>query len=281
MKARRALGCMSRKRCFLRGSVVQAGGKWQHGVLSVDKGEWEGVLHEVVMPCFIHSTKMVSPFVVVGEGGGLEPMEQVQQSERLSAKAREDLLRTGSVRHTWLEGLGCVLIEKKTSYLRHPLFTGLVPAANVGKARAVLRQVGNPWGVHLVESPKGVLKVTFTLQGVVVKAPMLDQEGQAVGGDDGKGEWARPACQEVETHRLSIMLCRLVFFMSRGFHMLGRSPFIEPPWSEASVVVHYYEAKPSGRYCCPWHMGPGTKQENTNTALEEARHGGVGRRTPW
>ena len=130
------------------------------------------------------------------------------------------------------------MVEKRTAYLRNQLFTGCVPAANAGKARAVLKQVGNPRGVHLVESPKGVFKVTFTLHGVVVKAPMMDQEGQPVGGDDGKGEWARPSCQEVKAHRLSIMLCRLVFFMSRGFHMLGRSPFIEPPWSEVSVVVH-------------------------------------------
>ena len=67
---------------------------------------------------------------------------------------------------------------------------------------------------------------------------------------------------------------RLVFFMGKGFHMLGRSPFIEPPWSEARVVVHFCEGKPSGRCCCPWHMGLGSKQENTSRALEAARHRG-------
>ncbi len=49
-----------------------------------------------------------------------------------------------------------------------------------------------------------------------------------------------------------IMLYRLVFFMSKGHQQAGRSPFIEPPWSEASVVLHYCESRPSGRCCCPW-----------------------------
>lgn len=73
---------------------------------------------------------------------------------------------------------------------------------------------------------------------------------------------------------------RLVFFMGKGFHMLGRSPFIEPPWCEASVVVHYCEGKPSGRCCCPWHMGLGTKQENTNRAMEAAKRRGARKQDP-
>jgi hypothetical protein len=84
----------------------------------------------------------------------------------------------------------------------------------------------------------------------------------------------------VKAYKVSIMLYRLVFFMGKGFHMLGRSPFIEPPWCEASVVVHYCEGKPSGRCCCPWHMGLGTKQENTNRAMEAATRRGARKQDP-
>lgn len=77
-----------------------------------------------------------------------------------------------------------------------------------------------------------------------------------------------------------LLLYKLVFYCNKGFHDIGCSPLIEPPWSGGLVVMHLCEKKPSGACCCPWHMGFGSHSLNAMRGVAAWKYRGHRKEQP-
>lgn len=256
---RRSLGALSRPFSYLRASVMKEG-NCKPAILKVGREQWRKVLGQVVMPFFTHSTQLVSPCV-------LEDRERMvgmhMGGPKLSAQEREALVSASPLESSWMQHLGCVKVAAKTAYLMEHLLTGCVLPATRAKGFLGDMAVGKPF-----ESSKGsrLYLVSFDIEAEVVRVARRDEDG------DREGVWEEAG--DVGLHRVHLMrLPNLVHYVSKGYHRIGASPFVEPPWALDRVLVHFCESR-NGACCSHWHMGLGTKQYNKLRAVDARKHKG-------